>query len=316
MCFSIRLRMSRSVFSSVVQRRGCLGLRSDVRNDLARLLEDGLAVEVVQVPAGGAGILGELVLLLVEGGERVAEEDTAHALPRALAAAEDRAGEASEACLQLRVGLDQRLVLEVRVLHGRARALVGMMELLQRRVVVLGREKLPALDAEGLGDEERLLRDLRVEREDLVQLLGREKVPEPDLAARGGRLGMVGNKPFFDLGIHAPVHPADALHEAHWVPVDVVVDHPRGVLEVQSLGEDVRGDQDADLHAALLGELRGGEAVVVGSEALYDVCTVLLRGTVHLFNTLDTGLPQVTLEVARRVGELGEDQDLLVGQRL
>ena len=63
-------------------------------------------------------------------------------------------------------------------------------------------------------------------------------------------------------------------------------------------------------------ELRGREAVVVGREALDDVCTVLLRGAVHLFDALDAGVVQETLEVASRVGELGEDQDLLVGQRL
>ena len=76
---------------------------------------------------------------------------------------------------------------------------------------------------------------------------------------------------FSDCGIHAPVHPADALHEADRVPVDVVVGHPRGVLKVETLGEDIGGDQDTDLLAALLGEFRGREAVVVGREALDDV---------------------------------------------
>ena len=189
-----------------------------------------LAVEIVEVPAGGAGLLGESVLLLVEGGKRVTEEDTAHALRRALAAAEDRTREASEARLQFRVGLEQRLVLEVHNLHGRARALVGVVELLQRLEVVLGSKELLALDAEGFGDQERLLSNPRVEREDVVQLLGREKVPEPDLAARGGCLRMVREQPLLDLGTHAPVHTADALHETHRVPVDVVVHHPRGVL--------------------------------------------------------------------------------------
>ena len=81
---------------------------------------------------------------------------------------------------------------------------------------------------------------------------------------------MVGDEPLLDLGIHASVHPADALHEPHRVPVDVVVGHPRGVLEVKTLGEDIGGNQDADLLAALLGECRGREAVVVGREALDD----------------------------------------------
>ena len=147
---------------------GRLGLRADARDDLAGLLDDGLAVEVVEVPAGGAGLLGELVRLPVEGGESVAEKDTAYALRRALAAAEDRTGEAREARLQLRVGLEQRLVLKMHLLHGRPRAFVGVVELLQRLVIVLWSKELPALDSEDLGDQERLLSDRRVEREDLV----------------------------------------------------------------------------------------------------------------------------------------------------
>ena len=57
-------------------------LRADARDDLARLLEDRVAVQVVEVPAGRAGLLGELARLLVEGGKRVAEEDAARALGR------------------------------------------------------------------------------------------------------------------------------------------------------------------------------------------------------------------------------------------
>ena len=54
-----------------------VGLRADAVDDLAGLLEDRVAVEVVEVPAGGAGLLGELARLLVERRERVAEEDAA-----------------------------------------------------------------------------------------------------------------------------------------------------------------------------------------------------------------------------------------------
>ena len=136
MCFSIRCPDFEERLLLRIAAPGRLGLRADGRDDLPRLLEDGLAVEVIEVPAGGAGLLGELVLLLVEGGERIAEEDTAHTPRRALAAAEDRPWEASEARLQLRVGLEQRLVLEVHVLHGRTRTLVGVVELLQRLVIV------------------------------------------------------------------------------------------------------------------------------------------------------------------------------------
>ena len=57
-----------------------LGLRADAGDDLAGLFEDRVAVEVVEVPAGRAGLLGELARLLVERGQRVAEEDAARAL--------------------------------------------------------------------------------------------------------------------------------------------------------------------------------------------------------------------------------------------
>ena len=132
------------------------------------------------------------------------------------------------------------------------RALVGVVELLERLVVVLGREELLALDAERLRDQQGLLRNLRVEREDLVQLVRRQEVPEAHLAAGRCHFRVVGDEPLLDLRIHAPVHTADALHEAHRVPVDVVVDHPRGVLEVQTFGQDVGGDENTDLLAALL----------------------------------------------------------------
>jgi hypothetical protein len=43
-------------------------LRANAADDLAGLLEDGVTVEVIEVPAGGAGLLGELPLFPVEGG--------------------------------------------------------------------------------------------------------------------------------------------------------------------------------------------------------------------------------------------------------
>src|SRR2546428_3648842 len=44
-----------------------VGLGADAADDLRRLLENRVAVEVVEVPAGRAGLLGELARLLVEG---------------------------------------------------------------------------------------------------------------------------------------------------------------------------------------------------------------------------------------------------------
>ena len=73
-------------------------------------------------------------------------------------------------------------------------------------------------------------------------------------------------------------------------PVDVVVDHSRRVLEVQALGQDVRGNEDADLRAAFLRELCRGEAVVIGREALDDVGAVAFGGAVDLGDAVNAGL--------------------------
>ena len=96
--------------------------------------------------------------------------------------------------------------------------------------------------------------------------------------------------------------------------MDVVVDHPRCVLEVQALGEDVCGNEDADLRVAFLRKRRRGEAVVVGREALDDVSAVARGGAVDLGDAVDAGLVELALQVAGGVGELGEDEDLLVGK--
>ena len=50
---------------------------------------------------------------------------------------------------------------------------------------------------------------------------------------------MVCDESLLHLRVHAPVHAADALHQAHRVPVDVVIDDPGGVLKVQAFGQDI-----------------------------------------------------------------------------
>ena len=63
-------------------------------------------------------------------------------------------------------------------------------------------------------------------------------------------------------------------------------------------------------------ELGRGRAVVVGREALDDVGPVALGRAVDLLDALDAGLVELALQVTSGVGELGEDQDLLVGEFL
>lgn len=46
-------------------------------------------------------------------------------------------------------------------------------------------------------------------------------------------------------GLGHTVDTADALLDAHWVPRQVVVDHRVRVLQVETLGSCLGGDQDA-----------------------------------------------------------------------
>src|SRR5262245_42480850 len=63
----------RLLFGRALARR--VGLGANAGDDLARLLQDCIAVQVVKVPAGGAGCFRELAGFLVEGWQRVAEKD-------------------------------------------------------------------------------------------------------------------------------------------------------------------------------------------------------------------------------------------------
>src|SRR3990172_2192903 len=122
-----------------------------------------------------------------------------------------------------------------------------MVEFLECFVVVLWREKLPALDTKRLRDEKGLLRNPGVEGQDYVQLIGWEEVPESHLSAEGFDLRVIGHKALLNCRIHTPVHTADPLHEAYRVPVDVVIDHPAGILQVETFRQHVGGDEHADL---------------------------------------------------------------------
>ncbi len=103
-----------------------------------------------------------------------------------------------------------------------------------------------------------------VEAEDVVQFVGRQKVPQAYGAPHLCQFGVVSDHLGFDFGIEAAVHAADALHQAHRVPVQVVVDDAGGVLQVEPLGEYVSRDKDTDLRLALTGQFSAAALVVVG----------------------------------------------------
>ena len=69
---------------------------------------------------------------------------------------------------------------------------------------------------------------LRTTIEDALERVAVRNAPEMEDIVRKM------HEPFLDLRVHTPVYTTDALHQANRVPVNVVVDHPGGVLKVQA----------------------------------------------------------------------------------
>ena len=73
-----------------------------------------------------------------------------------------------------------------------------------------------------------------VQAQQIVQFIGRQKVPIAHLAAQVGDFGMIGHQLRFGVGGEAAVDAANALHQPHRVPVQIVVDQQRRVLQIQA----------------------------------------------------------------------------------
>ena len=119
------------------------------------------------------------------------------------------------------------------------------------------------------------------------------------------------------------VHAAEALHDAHGVPVDVVVDHHVAVLQVLPLADAVRGDQDVDV--AILQPRVGDVAFLgLGAETGEDVAHVAAdlpdrapagprTGYLRRLKTEGLGVfADVFVQVVGGIGERGEYEDLPV----
>lgn len=205
---------------------------------------------------------------------------------------------------ELRVLLHQASVLQRQFFGGGLLTLELFVNFLDRVEVVLGVEQFAALDAERLGDDERLFVDPVVEVQQGFQFVRRQEVPIHDGLAFGAQMRMGVQQPLLDVGTAAAVHAADALHKADGIPVQVEVDEPVGVLKVQPLGKDVRGDEDVD---GLVGR-RG--AVVERGEPADDRAPLVWRtGAVDAFEAVQPFGAQVRFQVGRGVRKLGEDDD-------
>src|SRR5262245_12210235 len=109
---------------------------------------------------------------------------------------------------------------------------------------------------------------------------------------------MVGHKARLDIGIHSAIYTADALHQTNRIPMDVVVDHPRCVLKVETFGEDVSRNENANFLPSFVYKRWRSRSIIVGGEALNDVGPIGLCCTVNLLSTFYTSLIELPLEVA------------------
>ena len=121
------------------------------------------------------------------------------------------------------------------------------------------------------------------------------------------------------------VDAAEALDDAHRVPVDVVVDQVVAVLKVLALGDAVGGDQDVDLagrgrvdHGAFLGERReGGQDRGEIPADLGQVSSGCCRYAGHHGaecrpSSSKAQSAMLVVEVVGGVGKGGEDDDLAI----
>ena len=119
---------------------------------------------------------------------------------------------------------------------------------------------------------------------------------------------MVGHESRFDIGVEPAIHTANALHEPNRVPVQIVVDEPGGILQVQTFGKHVRRNENARFGQFVCRELSARRAVIIGSEPTDDLAAVALRFAVDLLDAVDSARGNMLLQVAGGVAELAEDQ--------
>src|SRR5438105_435375 len=123
----------------------CGDCRSDALDDVAWLLDNGLPVKVVQIPAGRSGCIGKGIRLDIERRQPIAEEDPSRALRGPEPPAEYCPRESVQVLGETGMLQKQSLILQVQVFSCSSRALVLVVELAQCFEVVLRSKKLPAL---------------------------------------------------------------------------------------------------------------------------------------------------------------------------
>ena len=132
------------------------------------------------------------------------------------------------------MGVEQRLQFEAHGFIGGCFAFVRMIEIAQGLVVVLGCKEFTTFNTQSLGDLQGLMGHPTIEPEQRFQFIRWQEVPEGNFPPQAFLVGMVGDDLGFDVRIHAAIDTADPLHESDRIPMQVVIDQPRSVLQVET----------------------------------------------------------------------------------
>ena len=229
-------------------------------------------------------------------------------------AAEHAAGQGFKTRRQVRMRRKQALIFQVHGFEYGGLAFIAVVKVLQGGKVVFWPQKLFAFNAQCPGNEQCFAGHFFVQVEQLVQFTGWQEIPVFHRATDVFHIGMVLDQFFLNLGVHAPVHAANTLHQAHRVPVQVVVDQARGVLQVQAFTEHIGGNQHAGFAVPLVGQVFAGHAVVVRGKLANHVAAAAFGGRVDLVNALDAGFFEFARQVAGGGHELAKNHDLVLFQ--
>src|SRR5437773_5980237 len=94
--------------------------------------------------------------------------------------------------------------------------------------------------------------------------------------------------------------------------MQVVINEPSGILEVETLREHVRGDQNANFLSPFSSELRTRGVIIIGSEFLDDIRAIAFALAIDLIDAIYSSGRKLLLQVSSRRHKFGEDDHLVL----
>ena len=205
---------------------------------------------------------------------------------------------------------DNVFVFQGEFFRGGGLSFEAFVDFLDRVEVVVRAKQFAAFNAEGFGDDEGFVVHAIVEVEESVEFIGRQEVPKDDFAAGALEMGLGLAELFFDGGIEAAVDSANALHETDRIPVEIEVDEAVGVLEIETFGKNIGGDEN------VCGFLRRISAVVERSKSADNIAALLGgAGAINALNCArEVFAAELDFQVGSGVGEFSENDDFSAGK--